>query len=54
MTSALRLVGGVTAVTLDHLEAFRNYSVTVRVSSDGLMSPPTTQSAVTLIDRESI
>ncbi|XP_037551667.1 receptor-type tyrosine-protein phosphatase beta, partial [Nematolebias whitei] len=51
LTSALRLAGGVTAVTLDHLEAFRNYSVMVRVSSAGLTSPPATQSAVTLIDR---
>ncbi|XP_017294772.1 receptor-type tyrosine-protein phosphatase beta isoform X2 [Kryptolebias marmoratus] len=51
MTSKLRLAAGVTAVTLNHLEAFRNYSVTIRVSSAGQTSPPTSQSAVTLIDR---
>ncbi|XP_026217462.1 receptor-type tyrosine-protein phosphatase beta isoform X2 [Anabas testudineus] len=51
LTSALRLVEGVTAVTLDHLEAFRKYSVTVRVSSAGQTSPPATHSTVTMIDR---
>nr|XP_046234726.1 receptor-type tyrosine-protein phosphatase beta isoform X2 [Scatophagus argus] len=51
LTSALRLAGGITAVTLDHLEAFRRYSVTVRVSSVGQMSPPATHTTVTMIDR---
>ncbi|XP_065807376.1 receptor-type tyrosine-protein phosphatase beta isoform X1 [Labrus bergylta] len=51
LTSALRLAGGVTAVTLDHLEAFRKYSVTVRVSSAGHTSPPATYTTVTMIDR---
>lgn len=50
-TQALTLDGGVTAVTLDHLDAFRKYSVTVRVSSDGRTSAPATQTAVTMIDR---
>ncbi|XP_047245590.1 receptor-type tyrosine-protein phosphatase beta isoform X2 [Girardinichthys multiradiatus] len=54
LTSALRLVGGVTAVILDHLDAFRKYSVTVRVSSAGQMSPPATQTTVTMIDRPPI
>ena len=52
LTSALRLAGGVTAVTLDHLEAYRKYSVTVRVSSAGQTSPPATHTTVTMIDRE--
>ncbi|XP_044041315.1 receptor-type tyrosine-protein phosphatase beta isoform X2 [Siniperca chuatsi] len=51
LTSALRLAGGVTAVTLDHLEAYRKYSVTVRVSSAGQTSPPATHTTVTMIDR---
>ncbi|XP_041636404.1 receptor-type tyrosine-protein phosphatase beta [Cheilinus undulatus] len=51
LTSALRLAGGVNAVTLDHLEAFRKYSVTVRVSSAGQTSPPATHTTVTMIDR---
>ncbi|XP_041833313.1 receptor-type tyrosine-protein phosphatase beta [Melanotaenia boesemani] len=51
LTSALRLAGGVTAVTLNHLDAFRKYSVTVRVSSAGQTSPPTTHTTVTMIDR---
>ncbi|XP_015818255.3 receptor-type tyrosine-protein phosphatase beta [Nothobranchius furzeri] len=54
LTSVLKLASGVTAVTLDHLEAFRNYSVTIRVSSAGLMSLPATQTTVTLIDRPPI
>ncbi|XP_068590186.1 receptor-type tyrosine-protein phosphatase beta [Cebidichthys violaceus] len=51
LTSALRLAGGVTAVTLDQLEAYRKYSVTVRLSSGRLTSPPTTHTTVTMIDR---
>ncbi|XP_072233128.1 receptor-type tyrosine-protein phosphatase beta [Leuresthes tenuis] len=51
LTSALKLAGGVTAVTLDHLDAFRKYSVTVRVLSAGQTSPPVTQTTVTMIDR---
>ncbi|XP_062299423.1 receptor-type tyrosine-protein phosphatase beta isoform X2 [Scomber scombrus] len=51
LTSALRLAGGVTAVTLDHLEAYRKYSVTVRASSAGQTSPPATHTTVTMIDR---
>uniref|UniRef100_A0A3Q0RGW8 protein-tyrosine-phosphatase n=1 Tax=Amphilophus citrinellus TaxID=61819 RepID=A0A3Q0RGW8_AMPCI len=51
LMSALRLVGGVTAVTLDHLEPYRKYSVTVRVSSAGQTSPPATHTTVTMIDR---
>ncbi|KAL6116555.1 ptprb [Pungitius sinensis] len=51
LTSALRLVNGVTAVTLDRLEAYRKYSVTVRVSSAGHASPPETHTTVTMIDR---
>ncbi|XP_023118290.2 receptor-type tyrosine-protein phosphatase beta [Amphiprion ocellaris] len=51
LTSALRLAGGVTAVTLDHLDAYRKYSVTVRVSSAGQTSPPATHTTVTMIDR---
>lgn len=53
LTSALRLMGGITSITLDHLEAFRKYSVMVRVSSAGQTSPPATHSTVTMIDRES-
>lgn len=52
LISALKLVGGVTAVTLDHLEPYRKYSVTVRVSSAGQTSPPVTHTTVTMIDRE--
>lgn len=48
----LRLAEGVTAVTLDHLEAYRKYSVTVRVSSAGQTSPPATHTTITMIDRE--
>uniref|UniRef100_A0A3P8U601 protein-tyrosine-phosphatase n=1 Tax=Amphiprion percula TaxID=161767 RepID=A0A3P8U601_AMPPE len=51
LTSALRLAGGVTAVTLDHLDAYRKYSVTVRVSSAGQTSPPATHTTITMIDR---
>ncbi|XP_028255677.1 receptor-type tyrosine-protein phosphatase beta [Parambassis ranga] len=51
LTSALRLAGGVTAVTMDHLEAYRKYSVTVRVSSAGQTSPPATHTTITMIDR---
>uniref|UniRef100_A0A665TBP3 protein-tyrosine-phosphatase n=1 Tax=Echeneis naucrates TaxID=173247 RepID=A0A665TBP3_ECHNA len=48
---ALKLATGVTVVTLDHLEAYRKYSVTVRVSSAGQTSPPATHTTVTMIDR---
>uniref|UniRef100_A0A669E461 protein-tyrosine-phosphatase n=1 Tax=Oreochromis niloticus TaxID=8128 RepID=A0A669E461_ORENI len=51
LISALKLAGGVTAVTLDHLEPYRKYSVTVRVSSAGQTSPPVTHTTVTMIDR---
>ncbi|XP_033845040.1 receptor-type tyrosine-protein phosphatase beta isoform X2 [Periophthalmus magnuspinnatus] len=51
LTSALRLAGGVTTVTLDHLDAYKKYSVTVRVTSAGQTSAPTTHSTVTMIDR---
>ncbi|KAL7370550.1 hypothetical protein ABVT39_003709 [Epinephelus coioides] len=51
LTSALRLAEGVTAVTLDHLDAYRKYSVTVRVSSAGQTSLPATHTTVTMIDR---
>ncbi|XP_069376043.1 receptor-type tyrosine-protein phosphatase beta isoform X2 [Paralichthys olivaceus] len=51
LTSALRLDEGVTAVTLDHLEAYRKYTVTVRVSSAGHTSLPVTHTTVTMIDR---
>ncbi|KAM7378583.1 hypothetical protein PAMA_013473 [Pampus argenteus] len=51
LTSALGLSGAVTTVTLDHLEAYRKYSVTVRVSSAGQTSPPATHTTVTMIDR---
>ncbi|XP_029968954.1 receptor-type tyrosine-protein phosphatase beta [Salarias fasciatus] len=50
LTSALRLAGGVTAVTLDRLEPSRRYAVTVRVSSAGQTSPPVTQATATMID----
>ncbi|KAM8907881.1 receptor-type tyrosine-protein phosphatase beta isoform 2-T2 [Spinachia spinachia] len=50
LTSVLRLASGVTAVTLDRLEAYRKYSVTVRVSSAGQTSPPETHTTVTMID----
>ncbi|XP_020781984.1 receptor-type tyrosine-protein phosphatase beta isoform X1 [Boleophthalmus pectinirostris] len=51
LTSALRLAGGVTTVTLDHLDAYKKYSVTVRVSSAGQTSAPASHSTVTMIDR---
>ncbi|KAK2859223.1 hypothetical protein Q5P01_003843 [Channa striata] len=51
LVSAVKLVGGVTTVTLNHLEAFRKYSVTVRVSSAGQTSRPASHSTVTMIDR---
>ncbi|XP_053718746.1 receptor-type tyrosine-protein phosphatase beta [Synchiropus splendidus] len=51
LTSALRLAEGITMVTLDRLEAYRKYSITVRVSSAGQMSPPASHTTVTMIDR---
>ncbi|XP_061770385.1 receptor-type tyrosine-protein phosphatase beta [Nerophis ophidion] len=51
LMATLRLSSGLTTVTLDHLDAFRRYSVTVRVSSSGKTSLPVTQTAVTMIDR---
>ncbi|KAK7896767.1 hypothetical protein WMY93_022092 [Mugilogobius chulae] len=51
LTSALRLDAGVTTVTLNHLDAYKKYSVTVRVSSAGQTSPPATHSTITMIDR---
>ncbi|AWO98279.1 putative receptor-type tyrosine-protein phosphatase beta [Scophthalmus maximus] len=51
LTSALRLAEGVAAVTLDRLEAYRKYTVTVRVSSAGHTSLPATHTTVTMIDR---
>ncbi|XP_061524236.1 receptor-type tyrosine-protein phosphatase beta isoform X2 [Phycodurus eques] len=51
LTSALRLGGGVNTVTLDQLDAFRKYAVTVRVWSHGHASAPATRTAVTMIDR---
>ncbi|XP_077400603.1 receptor-type tyrosine-protein phosphatase beta isoform X2 [Vanacampus margaritifer] len=51
LTSALRLGGKVTTVTLDQLDAFRKYAVTVRVASHGHTSTPTAHTAVTMIDR---
>ncbi|XP_077357114.1 receptor-type tyrosine-protein phosphatase beta isoform X1 [Festucalex cinctus] len=51
LTSALRLGGGVTTVTLDQLDAFRKYAVTVRVASHGRSGAPATRTAVTMIDR---
>ncbi|XP_029018669.1 receptor-type tyrosine-protein phosphatase beta [Betta splendens] len=51
LKSALRLMGGDTSVTLNDLEAFRKYSVMVRVSSAGQTSPPAAHSTVTMIDR---
>ncbi|XP_069575306.1 LOW QUALITY PROTEIN: receptor-type tyrosine-protein phosphatase beta [Brachyistius frenatus] len=50
LTSARRLAAGVTVVTLDHLEAYRKYAVTVRVSSAGQTSRPMTHTTVTMID----
>ncbi|XP_056280554.1 receptor-type tyrosine-protein phosphatase beta isoform X2 [Pseudoliparis swirei] len=50
LTSALRLAAGVTAVTLDQLEAYMKYTVTVRVSSWGQTSPPETHTTITMID----
>ncbi|KAM3588202.1 uncharacterized protein V6R79_023919 [Siganus canaliculatus] len=49
--SSLPLAGGVTAVTLDHLEAYRKYSVMVRVLSSGQTSTPVSHTTVTMIDR---
>ncbi|XP_058481071.1 receptor-type tyrosine-protein phosphatase beta [Solea solea] len=51
LTTAVRLLEGVTAVTLDHLDAYCKYSVTVRVSSAGHTSLPATHTTVTMIDR---
>lgn len=51
LTSALRLAAGVTMVTLGHLDAYRKYSVTVRVSSAGQTSAPASHSTITMIDR---
>ncbi|XP_028305294.1 receptor-type tyrosine-protein phosphatase beta [Gouania willdenowi] len=51
LMSALRLVGGVTSVTLNNLEVYRHYLVTVRVSSGQQMSTPVSHSTVTMIDR---
>lgn len=51
LTSALRLAGGITTVALDHLDAYRKYSVTVRVSSAGQTSAPASHSTITMIDR---
>lgn len=51
LTSVLKLAGGVTMVTLDHLDAYRKYAVTVRVSSAGHTSGPASHSTVTMIDR---
>ncbi|XP_059181909.1 receptor-type tyrosine-protein phosphatase beta-like [Centropristis striata] len=51
LTAARRLEEGVTTVTLEHLEAYRKYSVTVRVASSGQTSTPTTHTTVTMIDR---
>lgn len=51
LTSAFRLAAGVTMVTLGHLEAYRKYSVTVRVSSAGQTSAPASHTTITMIDR---
>ncbi|XP_077450252.1 receptor-type tyrosine-protein phosphatase beta [Stigmatopora argus] len=51
LTSASRLEGGVTAVTLERLDPFRKYAVTVRAASHGRTGAPTTCEAVTMIDR---
>ncbi|XP_075900111.1 receptor-type tyrosine-protein phosphatase beta [Nelusetta ayraudi] len=51
LSSALRLPGGVAGVTLERLEAYRKYTVTVRVSSAGHTSPPSTHCTATMIDR---
>ncbi|CAL9682662.1 unnamed protein product [Knipowitschia caucasica] len=51
LTSALRLAAGVSTVTLEHLDAYRKYSVTVRVSSAGQMSPASSHTTITMIDR---
>ncbi|XP_038161140.1 receptor-type tyrosine-protein phosphatase beta isoform X2 [Cyprinodon tularosa] len=51
LTKVLKLDGGVTAVTLDQLGAFRKYAVTIRVLSAKEMSPPVTRTIVTMIDR---
>lgn len=52
LISVLRLAEGVAAVTLDRLEAYRKYSVSVRLSSAGQTSPAATHTTVTMIDRE--
>lgn len=52
LSSALRLVGGVAGVTLERLEAHKKYTVTVRVSSAGHSSTPSTHCTTTMIDRE--
>ncbi|XP_072310010.1 receptor-type tyrosine-protein phosphatase beta [Eucyclogobius newberryi] len=51
LTSAFRLAVGFPTVTLDHLDAYKKYSVTVRVSSAGQTSPAATHSTITMIDR---
>ncbi|KAM9771865.1 receptor-type tyrosine-protein phosphatase beta isoform 2-T2 [Syngnathus typhle] len=51
LTSAVRLGAAVTAVTLDRLDAFRKYAVTVRAASHGRTGAPSTRTAVTMIDR---
>ncbi|XP_077565723.1 receptor-type tyrosine-protein phosphatase beta [Stigmatopora nigra] len=51
LTSSLRLEGDVTAVTLDRLDPFRKYAVTVRAASHGRTGAPATSAAVTMIDR---
>lgn len=52
LSSALRLAGGVAGVTLERLEAHRKYTVTVRVSSAGHTSIPSTHCTTTMIDRK--
>ncbi|KAI9518090.1 hypothetical protein NQZ68_040211 [Dissostichus eleginoides] len=51
LTSAKKLSAGVTTVTLDQLEAYRKYMVTVRVTSCGEKSRETTHTTSTMIDR---
>ncbi|KAK5849431.1 hypothetical protein PBY51_009074 [Eleginops maclovinus] len=51
LTQAMRLSGSVTTVTLDQLEAYRKYMVTVRVTSCGEKSRETTHTTSTMIDR---
>ncbi|KAF7648227.1 hypothetical protein LDENG_00159980, partial [Lucifuga dentata] len=50
LIAALGMAGGVTTVTLDHLEAHCKYAVSVRVSSGGLSSSAATHATVTMID----